>query len=76
MNSENINESSIEVLGKQIDVKVNYYINRYYLKNNDIFITDYVDNYGNIQYQKVDVKEGKPIFLYEKKVKGNVDVNM
>lgn len=79
MNNKEINEnctneeSYIEVSGKKIYKKISSYFNRYYLRNNDIFITDYVDECGNIKYQKVEVKKGKPIFLREEKVKSCID---
>lgn len=73
MNKDTESNSYIEVLGEESNIKVNSYFNRYYINENNIFITDYVDKYGNIKYRKVKVKKGEPRLYAEEYVESNIE---
>lgn len=47
----------IDIQGEKKNIRVNHYHNRYYINNNDIFITDYVDACGKIKYRDIQVKK-------------------
>ena len=47
----------IDIQGEKKNIRVNHYHNRYYVNNNDIFITDYVDECGKVKYRDIKVKK-------------------
>lgn len=72
---DKVYDSYTDVLGKKINMKVNKYYNRYYINENDIYITDYVDIYGEFQYRKVEVKNKGKRLLGEVYLGSKVEYN-
>ena len=55
-------------------IRVNHYHNRYYINNNDIFITDYVDACGKIKYRDIKVKKNGCTLYKEEYIVSKIEV--